>query len=446
MTQSELGVHPRWRGFGAEADRYPPMRGWLATPLMGSDGRNLGLIQLSDKEDGAEFDEADEAIVVQLAQFAASAVERVEAETHVREREEQLRLLADALPLLVSFIGRDQRYVVMNKAHEDWFGVPRSEMLGRTIREVVGEEAYAQRRDRIEAALKGEASRFEAVTPATHGTSRDTEVHYLPRRDADGMVDGFYGVVLDLTVQKEAQRALQAAREEAEREAARTGAILSQLAEGVIVTDAAGRIIFVNEAARRIHGTAQLDVPPSDFSRSYRLFTMDGQPYPFESLPLSRAALEGETVEDVRWIVRRADGREVVVVGGARPIRTPDGHQVGAVLTMRDDTARASAEAQLRRLNQDLEAEVEARTAERDRIWQNSSELMAVFGFDGLRRAINPAWSQVLGWDEETLLTTPFTEITHPEDRPRLRAAVERRRRGERIVAFEDRLRHVDGT
>lgn len=51
------------------------MRGWLATALTGSDGCNLGLIQLSDKVEG-EFDEADESIIVQLAQFAASAIER----------------------------------------------------------------------------------------------------------------------------------------------------------------------------------------------------------------------------------------------------------------------------------------------------------------------------------------------------------------------------------
>ncbi|EYD74871.1 hypothetical protein Rumeso_03512 [Rubellimicrobium mesophilum DSM 19309] len=446
MTQRELLAHPRLRGFGAETGRHPPMRGWLATPLVGSDGRNLGLIQLSDKEGGGDFDEADEALVAQLARFAASAVERALAEAHVREREEQLRLLADALPLLVSFIGRDQRYVVMNKAHEDWFEVPRSEMLGRTIREVLGEEAYAQRRDRIEAALRGEPMRFDAVTPATRGTRRDTQVHYLPRRDADGTVDGFYGVVLDLTEQKEAERALQAAREEAEREAARTGAILSQLAEGVIVTDEAGRIVFINEAARRIHGTAQLGVGPEDYTRRYRLFTVEGEPFPPEDLPLSRAALKGETVEDVRWIVRRSDGREVVAVGGARPVRTPDGHQVGAVLTMRDDTARAAAEAQLRRLNQDLETEVEARTAERDRIWQNSTELMGVFGFDGLRREVNPAWTRMLGWPEETLLSAPFTEIIHPGDRTRFLTAAARLRAGDRIVAFEARLRHADGT
>ena len=66
LSQAALEAHPRWRGFGASAAAHPPMRGWLAVPLIGNDGRNLGLIQLSDKTEG-EFDEADEAIVVQLA-------------------------------------------------------------------------------------------------------------------------------------------------------------------------------------------------------------------------------------------------------------------------------------------------------------------------------------------------------------------------------------------
>ena len=74
LTQAEMEAHAEWRGFGAEASRHPPMRGWLAVPLMGRDGRNLGLIQLSDKHEG-DFDENDEAILVQLAQLASEAIE-----------------------------------------------------------------------------------------------------------------------------------------------------------------------------------------------------------------------------------------------------------------------------------------------------------------------------------------------------------------------------------
>ena len=74
LTQDELEAHPRWRGFGREAAHHPPMRGWLAAPLVGRDGRNLGLMQLSDKYVG-EFTARDEHVLVQLAQMASVAIE-----------------------------------------------------------------------------------------------------------------------------------------------------------------------------------------------------------------------------------------------------------------------------------------------------------------------------------------------------------------------------------
>ncbi|BDA75242.1 two-component hybrid sensor and regulator [Rivularia sp. IAM M-261] len=76
MTQAELESHQSWRGFGDEASKHPPMRGWLAAPLIGRDGGNIGLIQLSDKYEG-EFTLEDEAILMQLAQIASIAIENV---------------------------------------------------------------------------------------------------------------------------------------------------------------------------------------------------------------------------------------------------------------------------------------------------------------------------------------------------------------------------------
>lgn len=74
LTQEELERHPAWRGFGKEAGKHPPMRGWLAVPLIGRNGQNIGLIQLSDKYEG-EFNEEDEALLMQIAQLAAVAIE-----------------------------------------------------------------------------------------------------------------------------------------------------------------------------------------------------------------------------------------------------------------------------------------------------------------------------------------------------------------------------------
>lgn len=89
LTQAELEAHPAWRGFGQHASDHPPLRGWLAAPLIGHDGRNIGLIQLSDKSDG-EFSESDETILVQLAQIASVALENIRLFQNAREADETI--------------------------------------------------------------------------------------------------------------------------------------------------------------------------------------------------------------------------------------------------------------------------------------------------------------------------------------------------------------------
>jgi GAF domain-containing protein len=76
MTASDLARQPAPPGL-AEPGEPPTPRGWLAASLTALDGRDLGLIQLFDKRD-VDFSELDEAILVQLAQMAAAAVERAQ--------------------------------------------------------------------------------------------------------------------------------------------------------------------------------------------------------------------------------------------------------------------------------------------------------------------------------------------------------------------------------
>jgi len=94
MTQREMEEHPmRPSGPPGEAvggpggldgvAEAPPLRGWLAAPLTGRDGRNLGVVQLSDRCAG-EFTDDDEAVLVQLAQMASIAIENT---IYAEERE-----------------------------------------------------------------------------------------------------------------------------------------------------------------------------------------------------------------------------------------------------------------------------------------------------------------------------------------------------------------------
>jgi PAS domain S-box-containing protein len=137
-----------------------------------------------------------------------------------------------------------------------------------------------------------------------------------------------------------ARRHAEAARQRVEELAAERAAILAQIAEGVVVADATGVITFANESARRLHGGVDLTGASLGAAGGVRLLTLDGQPHPPEELPLARALQLGAPVIDAQWRVVRPDGSEVVAQGSATPVRADDGAILGAVLVMRDVTAR----------------------------------------------------------------------------------------------------------
>src|SRR5262245_18259970 len=66
LTQEEVVSHPLWQNFGPLEAEHPPMRGWLASSVCGEGGRVNGLLQLSDKSGGREFDADDEEHVREL--------------------------------------------------------------------------------------------------------------------------------------------------------------------------------------------------------------------------------------------------------------------------------------------------------------------------------------------------------------------------------------------
>ena len=122
-----------------------------------------------------------------------AALERSEAE---------LRLVADAMPVLIAFIDRDLQYRFANKAYESWFERPVSEVIGKRVPEVFGEEIWATRRPMIERAMAGEHIMFEVNWPFSDGRRRDSEIRYSPRFNADGEPDGFHVFVTDVTASK----------------------------------------------------------------------------------------------------------------------------------------------------------------------------------------------------------------------------------------------------
>lgn len=134
--------------------------------------------------------------------------ERRRVTRSLEESEGQLKLITDSVPALISYVGRDLRYQLVNNTYEEWFGFSRSEMIGRSIREVLGEQLWEPLSHKAEEALAGHAISFETEIELNNAGSRWLLVNYLPDRDANGEVKGIVVLGTDITNQKRIEESL----------------------------------------------------------------------------------------------------------------------------------------------------------------------------------------------------------------------------------------------
>ena len=146
-----------------------------------------------------------------LLGFLVDVTDGKRAEEELRRSEERLRLLIDSLPVLISYVDRDQRYVFENKAYEETWGF---RVSGKHIRDVIGEETYRRAEPYFRRALSGQAVSYELPAPVQQGKERNVSGKLVPDFDADGNVKGFFAVVTDVTEQTQRRKALSNALEE----------------------------------------------------------------------------------------------------------------------------------------------------------------------------------------------------------------------------------------
>jgi PAS domain S-box-containing protein len=128
-----------------------------------------------------------------------------------------LRTIADSLPVLVSYIDRDQRYRFANLAYESWFGIPREQIIGKHMLEVLGAEACAALADSVDRALAGTSVSTQLWVPYRSGGERFIDATYVPHVGADGAVQGFAALISDISESKRAELAHAAEARRTER-------------------------------------------------------------------------------------------------------------------------------------------------------------------------------------------------------------------------------------
>lgn len=127
-------------------------------------------------------------------------------------------------------------------------------------------------------------------------------------------------------------------------------------------------------------------------------------------------SLASGTGHETSFRTRRADGEYRWFVCRSEPILDEDGNVIRYLGTSTDIHNLKCAEEELARINHDLEAEVEARTQERDLTWKTASDLFVVTTPKMESFRLNPAWSRMLGWTEAEILTREGSSFIHPED------------------------------
>lgn len=432
---ADVEFTPEWRELALSCG-FQSLR---STPVRGLDGRVLAAFAMYYPQTG-DADTPDSPSIDAATHLASIAIERDKAERSLRQANQRLRIentevarinislssernrlmaLFEQAPGFMSLLAGPGHVVEFaNAAYRRLVG--ERDIVGRPVREVFPEvegQGYFEMLD--DAYRSGEAVRGEAqslwLRRSAQGPleQRFVDFVYQPVTDEAGRVSGIFVEGVDVTERVAAAAALAESEAIHRALAAQQEAVLSQLAEGVIVTDAEGRITFVNDAAARLHGVTELDVEPEDYSAAYHLFTEDGSPYPSQELPLARAAKRGEVVADARWRIRRGDGSEILAAGGARPVYASDGARIGAVLTLRDETRREAAAMALREsdLRQNLAL---------------SAGRMGVWDWNVTSGALTWSASQyaLYGVDQDAFVPTydSFMAMVHPADRARLAA------------------------
>lgn len=155
------------------------------------------------------------------AQYHCSIVrdisERKLAEESLRKSEERIRLIADAVPGLISYLSADQRIQFANKAYMDRVGSDYTDLVGKSVREVRGEAEYESILPYIERVMSGEELTYEAQRSFGTDDIRYYISHLIPHFGDNGAVIGYFAFFADITTQKLAEQATEEAREAAER-------------------------------------------------------------------------------------------------------------------------------------------------------------------------------------------------------------------------------------
>jgi PAS domain S-box-containing protein len=313
--------------------------------------------------------------------------------------------IADALPMQIALVGPDLRYQFLNQAYAEFVGLPRSQILGRTMREVLGEAVIAKRLPMLEAALAGERQWFASDYDHPARGTLTLQIDYMPQHGPDGGVTGIVILINDVTEQRIAERAL------IESEA-RFRRIADSAPVMMWVTRIDRTRDFVNDAYVEFTGLSREEARVLDWRTRI---------HPDDVDRIVAESIAGEASYDVFTLegrYRRHDGEYRWLRSVSQPRFGPDGELIGFIGAATDVTIAKEAELGLRELVEERTAKLAESEARVRAIFETVQEVIVLMEPDGTIlemnrvaapwRADNP--TRAIGgkiWDSPTLKAHP---------------------------------------
>lgn len=142
--------------------------------------------------------------------------EQKNIEQALRNSEARIRLYTDNLPLMLCYIGRDERVHFSNKAYNQFIGRTREEVQNASIHALFDNNQFKDREGYIRNAFAGQLTEFKCSQEDAAGQKTYYQVNYIPQFAEDGQVEGFFAVYQDITQSIEASELLRRTNEELE--------------------------------------------------------------------------------------------------------------------------------------------------------------------------------------------------------------------------------------
>lgn len=192
-------------------------------------------------------------LIASMNSLRLQTAKRSLIEDDLQRSHRKLQTILDNAPALIGLWDKDLNNLFANRMYTTYFGHSPEEMLGKYVREIIGESLYEKNLSYFEAALRGESQMFERTIIDPLGRVRETLTSYVPSY-RDGKIEGVFAFISDISDLRQAQQA--------ERQAeARLQSVIDSATEfSIIATDTVGIVRLFSKGAEKMLGYASTDI------------------------------------------------------------------------------------------------------------------------------------------------------------------------------------------